>query len=217
MNQVKVWDIWVRLFHWLLVLLVVAQFITGYVGENWLEWHQRIGYAVLGLIVFRLVWGVVGSYHARFANFVRGPGAVVGYVKGLVSGASERHLGHNPMGALSVVVMLTSLLLQSVTGLFANDDVMLEGPYAALVSKQVSDLLTSVHKINSNILIALVVLHLLAVGYYAFAKKENLAKAMVTGTKPVEGDAPPIARPVWLGPLVAVLTAFAVFLLVKKY
>ncbi len=216
-REAGVWDIWVRLFHWLLVALIVVQFVTGYVGENWLEWHQRTGYVVLGLIIFRVIWGVVGSYHARFGNFVRGPGAIFNYAKSLFRGDAERHLGHNPLGALSVIVMLLSLTVQAVTGLFANDDVMLEGPYASLVSKTTSDLLTRIHSINSKVLIGLVVLHLAAITYYFFAKKENLVKAMVTGNKPYSEDAPAIRRPVWLAPLIAVLTAVVVFLIVRKY
>ncbi len=215
MKEAKVWDIWVRLFHWLLVVLIVVQFVTGYVGENWLEWHQRVGYVVLGLIVFRVLWGFAGSHHARFGNFLRGPRAIASYVKEL-RGNGAPHLGHNPMGALSVIAMLLAIAVQAATGLFANDDVMLEGPWASLVSKDVSDFLTKVHKINSNVLIALVVLHLLAVAYYFFVKKENLVKAMFTGKKPFEGEAPMVARPIWLAPLIAVLTAIAIFLLVKK-
>ena len=215
-NEVKVWDIWLRLFHWLLVVLVVAQFVTGYVGENWLEWHTKCGFAVLGLLIFRIVWGVVGSYHARFANFLRGPGAVLAYLKGLPSGEVPRTLGHNPMGALSVVVMLLSLLLQAVTGLFSNDDITTEGPYAGSVSKAASDFLTGVHKINANVLIALAVLHLLAIGYYYFIKKDNLVKAMLTGNKAYDGEAPAVARPMWLAPLIAVVVGVAVYWIVKK-
>ncbi|MBI3716202.1 MAG: cytochrome b/b6 domain-containing protein [Betaproteobacteria bacterium] len=215
-REVKVWDIWLRAFHWLLVTLVVAQFTTGHLGGNWLEWHTRCGFTVLGLLVFRIVWGIVGSHHARFANFLRGPGAVIAYLKGLRSGEAPRTLGHNPMGALSVMVMLLSLLIQAMTGLFANDDITTEGPYAGSVSKAASDFLTVVHKANAKVLIALAVLHLLAIGYYVFIKKENLVKAMLTGNKPYDGEAPAVARPLWLAPVIAVVVGVAVYWLVKK-
>lgn len=214
--EVRVWDLWLRMFHWLLVMLVVVQFVTGYVGENWLEWHARCGFVVLALLMFRIVWGVVGSYHARFANFVRGPGTVITYLKGLRSGESPRTLGHNPMGALSVVVMLLSLLIQAVTGLFSNDDITTEGPYAGAASKAVSDFLTAVHKANANVLIALAALHLLAIGYYFFVKKENLVKAMLTGNKTHDGEAPDVARPVWLAPAIALAAGVGVYWIVKK-
>ena len=214
--EVKVWDFWVRLFHWLLVLLVITLFVTGKVGGNWLEWHKLAGYAVLGLVLFRIVWGLVGSHHARFAHFVRGPDTVLRYMRGLLRGETGRSLGHNPVGALSVLAMLSVVAVQAVTGLFANDDVMLEGPYASMVSKELSDLLTRIHKINANVLIALVTLHLLAIAYYFFVKKENMVRAMVTGKKAFTGNAPSIARPLWLAPLLAILAGLAVFLLVKK-
>jgi cytochrome b len=215
-TEVKVWDAWVRLFHWLLVVLVMVLFVTGNIGGNWLEWHKLAGFTVLGLVIFRVIWGFAGSHHARFTSFVRGPGTVIGYMKAMLSGNAERHLGHNPMGALSVVALLLVLGVQAVTGLFANDDIMLEGPYASLVSKATSDFVTKIHHINSKILIALAVLHMLAIGYYFFAKKENLVKAMVTGRKSFDGETPSIARPAWLAPLIAVLVAIAVYLIVRK-
>ncbi len=189
MSTVRVWDLPIRFFHWSLMLSILCLFITAQLGGNWMEWHMRFGYVTLGLVTFRIVWGFIGSYHARFVNFVRGPGTVIGYLKGLINNDAPHFLGHNPMGALSVIALLGSVLFQAVTGLFANDDILLEGPYVSMVSKSTSDLLTKLHHLNSDLMMILIGVHLAAIAFYFFKKKENLVKAMVTGEKPVsEGD-----------------------------
>ncbi len=214
---IRVWDIPVRLFHWLLVLLVIALFVTGKLGGNWLEWHQRAGVGVIGLVLFRVIWGFVGSTHARFASFLRGPSAVFAYVKNLRQRPLPHDIGHNPMGALSVVAMLLVLLAQAVLGLFANDDIMLEGPYARLVSKETSDFLTKLHKLNADVIIGLVCLHLAAIAFAYFYKKENLVKPMFTGEKASDSDAiPSIAPPIWRAWLVAAGVAIALYFVLKR-
>ncbi|MBL8510886.1 MAG: cytochrome b/b6 domain-containing protein [Betaproteobacteria bacterium] len=213
---IPVWDIWLRLFHWLLVLDIICLYITGKLGGNWLEWHQRAGYLALGLIGFRLIWGMVGSHHARFIHFVKGPITVWRYLRGRLASESAQ-LGHNPLGAWSVVAMLLVVAVQAVTGLFSNDDVLLEGPYAAKVSKELSDWLTGIHKINSNILLALIALHVLAIVLYAVVKKNNLVGPMLTGRKLGTGAAPDISRPRWLAPLVILGVGVITWLLVGRH
>ncbi|HET6719550.1 MAG TPA: cytochrome b/b6 domain-containing protein, partial [Rhodocyclaceae bacterium] len=127
MKKVKLWDAPLRIFHWSLVVLVSAAFLTGLTGGGWMDWHGWIGGATAGLIGFRLAWGIVGSTYARFATFIKGPTTIAAYLKGEWQG-----LGHNPLGALSVVGMLVVVALQVISGLFANDDIAYQGPYNGL-------------------------------------------------------------------------------------
>ena len=179
---IRIWDLPIRLFHWLLVICIVASFITVNIGGNAMEWHARVGYCVLTLIVFRICWGVIGSHHARFINFVPSPKGLISYL----SGKTKAGLGHNPLGALSVVGLLFSVGLQAVTGLFANDDIMFEGPFAKYVSNSTVEFLTSIHYFNEKILIILIALHLCAILYYQKFKGENLVKPMVLGDKEID-------------------------------
>lgn len=220
--RTRVWDIPTRLFHWLLVLLLIVLFVTGKLGGNWLEWHRRAGFSVLGLIAFRMVWGFAGSYHARFTNFVRRPGLVREYAKGVMRGDSARYVGHNPLGAISVVAMLGVLFIQALLGLFSNDDLMLEGPYARLVSKAVSDQLTTLHKWNADLILILVGIHLAAIAFAYFYRKENLVIAMFTGEKMLpesesNSDAEKESeRPAWLAWVIGACVAAATYLLLNK-
>jgi cytochrome b len=204
MNErfVRVWDLPTRVFHWALVLLVVVAFVTGLVGGNLIDWHGRAGIAIAGLLAFRLVWGVVGSTYARFADFVPGPAHLWAHLRGHWDG-----LGHNPLGALSVLALLAVLLFQVVSGLVSSDDIAFEGPLHALVSKDTSDWLTALHRQNFWVLIGLVVLHLAAILYYLLAKKDNLVKPMISGVKEVSD---PAARPAQGGGPLALVIALAV-------
>ena len=148
---IRIWDLPIRLFHWLLVLCIIASFITVKIGGNAMSLHAQIGYCVLALIIFRICWGIVGSHHARFVNFIPSPRELLNYL----SGKSKATLGHNPMGALSVVGLLVSVGVQAVTGLFANDDIAFEGPFAKYVSNDTVALLTSVHHFNEKVLLIL--------------------------------------------------------------
>lgn len=186
MKSILVWDIPVRLFHWSLATSILFLFITAQIGGNAMEWHKKIGFFVIGLIAFRVVWGFVGSYHARFKNFVRAPVTVIAYAKNQFKNDGKHYLGHNPMGALSVVALIGVIGFQTVTGLFSNDDIMLEGPYASLVSKAVSDKITKLHQLNSDLILVLVGLHLAAIAFYAVFKKEQLIEAMLTGKKDLD-------------------------------
>ena len=181
--MIRIWDLPTRLFHWVLVLLISFSIVTAKVGGNWIDWHMRSGYCILTLVLFRIMWGFAGSHHARFTNFVHPPAAVFSYLREMRNGSAATQAGHNPLGALSVVVMLLVLLLQASTGLFANDSIASEGPLARLVSNATSDMLTRVHKIDQYVIYTLIVLHLGAIGYYYFAKRENLIVPMFTGDK----------------------------------
>ena len=179
---IRVWDLPIRLFHWLLVLCIVLSFITVKIGGNAMEFHALIGYCVLTLIIFRVCWGLVGSHHARFIHFVPSPKGLVNYILG----KTKAGLGHNPLGALSVLALLFSLGLQATTGLFANDDIAFEGPFAKYVSNDAVQLLTSIHYFNEKVLIILIALHLCAILYYQKFKGENLIKPMLLGDKEID-------------------------------
>jgi cytochrome b len=185
-----VWDLPLRLFHWLLVLLVASQIVTAFIGGNAMQFHALGGYAILTLILFRILWGLVGGTHARFGDFVRGPRTVIAYARSSGSGTHVAHRGHNPLGGWSVVAMLSSLLLQASTGLFANDDVMLEGPLVKHVSGTVSGIATGVHEVNAFVLLTLISIHIATVLFYLFGKNENLIVPMITGRKPDAGAMP---------------------------
>jgi cytochrome b len=183
MYSIQVWDIPTRLFHWILVGLLIFSYITGKIGLTAMRYHEWSGFAILVLVVFRLVWGFIGGQHSRFSNFVKGPAAVIQYASSLLRKDSKPHIGHNPLGGWSILAMLISLLIQVGTGLFANDDILTEGPLYAMVSKQTSDWLTGIHHLNQKLLIVLVLIHIAAVFYYLIAKRQNLIKPMISGNK----------------------------------
>ena len=214
---VRVWDLPVRIFHWVLVLLVLSQLITASIGGNAMELHALGGYAILALVLFRISWGFVGGTHARFRDFLRGPAGVARYAQRLMKSTAQIYRGHNPLGGWSVLLMLVSLLVQAVTGLFANDDVMMEGPLAKHVSEDASALFTLIHDINAAILLTLITLHIVAVFVYLLRGRQNLIVPMFTGRKAIElMDArPPKTGNPWLAALLlAALSSLVYFVVV---
>ena len=178
---VMVWDLPLRLFHWLFAATVATGIASALLGA--MELHMRAGQVALALLLFRLVWGFVGPEHARFRGFVRGPRAIVAYVRSLLSPPHDFHAGHNPLGAIVVVAMLALLLVQAVSGLFANDDIVTEGPLARFVGKAVSDAISALHHRNGWLIIGVVLIHFAAVFGYLVRFRENLIGPMVTGVK----------------------------------
>ena len=216
LQTVKVGDLPTRLFHWTLVALMIAQWLTAENSDT-MDYHIWGGYAVLTLVLFRLIWGFVGSDTVRFRDFVRGPGAAIAYVQALLRGETPLYLGHNPMGGWSILAMLALLLVQAGTGLFANDDITVEGPLYGWVSKSASDWLTSVHRFNFNLLLAVIAVHIAAVLFYLFVKRENLVHPMLSGRKhlpPSAIDSVPRMVSPWLGLAVLGVAAVMVWLLV---
>lgn len=180
--QVRIWDLPTRLFHWALAICIVLGIVFVKIGGNAIQWHAYCGYTALVLILFRLIWGFVGSKYARFANFVPSPATLIAFLRGQVDGG----LGHNPLGALSVIALLVVVLIQALTGLFADDDIFFQGPLAKYVSNSTVALLSSIHRFNQYLIFALVGLHIAAISYYHFVKRENLVRPMVTGDKLTE-------------------------------
>ena len=187
MQRIRVWDLPTRLFHWALVACVITLVVTGNIGGNLMTWHMRAGYAVLVLLAFRLVWGLVGGYWSRFATFVPTPARLWAYVKGTPTGTPV--LGHNPLGALSVLALLTVLGAQVATGLVSDDEIAFSGPLITFVSSATSALATTYHKqYGKLLLLALVVLHVCAIIFYQRVKKQRLVAAMLSGDHEVEGS-----------------------------
>lgn len=184
-HRIRVWDLPTRVFHWSLVACVAGLVATGYVGGALMEWHARIGYAVLALLLFRLVWGFVGGHWSRFASFVRGPSHVAAYVRGDVH--PDSLVGHNPLGALSVLAMLAFLLAQVATGLVGDDEIAFTGPLNRFVTSAQGLAATWYHKrIGQWVIVGLVALHVAAVLYYLWRKGENLVRPMLHGDKTVQ-------------------------------
>jgi cytochrome b len=188
-SRLRVWDLPTRLFHWLLALGVIGSFVTIKAGGAWMIWHERIGYATLALIAFRLAWGFAGGRYARFASFVRGPSALIAHLRGGPVGATAP--GHSPLGALSVLALLAVIGFQAVSGLFTNDDIAFEGPLARYVSGATSSLLTTLHRWNENTILALVALHVAAIVYYRVVRGRDLIGPMIVGDAPASGLYPP--------------------------
>ncbi len=214
-QRVVVWDAGVRIFHWALLAAMIGAFVTIKMGK--LQYHTWCGYVILALLLFRLVWGFVGGTHARFTSFIKGPGAIIAYLKNTIAGGKETSLGHNPLGALSVLAMLAALLFQSISGFLTNsDDFFFEAPLYKLVGKELSDKITTLHKLNENVMLALIGLHLAAIAFYFFFKKENLVKPMLTGVKEVEGEAAPSrGGSPGLAVFLMILAGIAVFFLTR--
>jgi cytochrome b len=197
MQRIKVWDLPVRLFHWSIVVLIAASWVTQ--EFNLMDWHVRCGYATLTLLLFRLIWGFVGSDTARFSRFLKSPAAALRHLSHFRHREADREIGHNAAGGWMVLVMLALLGVQAGTGLFSNDDGNTEGPLMHLVNKEQSDFLSKIHALNFNLILVAIVLHVLAIIAYAVLKRQNLVRPMLTGRKEMPGEvvAPRLVSPVW--------------------
>ena len=189
LHTVRIWDLPTRVFHWALALSIVGLLVTGNVGGNAMVWHFRIGLAVLALLLFRLVWGLVGGRYSRFATFIYSPRSIINYLKG--RGKPEHSVGHTPAGAGSVFALLAVLLAQVGSGLISDDEIASAGPLVRFVSSATSNLATNYHKnIGKWIILALVILHIAAIVFYLW-RKHNLIKPMLHGDKQLEVAMPP--------------------------
>ncbi len=184
LNTRLVWDLPVRLTHWLLVVSVVGSYVTHRLGTSAFRFHRWCGYTTLVLVTVRCIWGFVGPRHARFTSFVCTPGTVLGYLGEQLRGRASAFAGHNPAGGWMVLLLLVLLLGQALTGLFANDTIADTGPLYGLVTNHTSDRLTHWHHRLFAALLIAVALHVIAVAAYLLARKTNLVTPMLTGRKP---------------------------------
>ncbi|QPO10614.1 cytochrome b/b6 domain-containing protein [Thalassospira sp. A40-3] len=189
-KKVKLWDFPVRLFHWALVVAIVTAWWSN--RQVMIDIHAIAGYSVLALMIFRIIWGFVGSSNARFADFLTGPSHVIGYLGKLPNGSISEltYTGHNPAGGWMVLVMILLVGVQAVSGLFASEDTFLffDGPLVAYVSSDVANTMNWIHHTNINLIYAAVGLHVFAALFYLVVKRENLIRAIVIGTRRVPAE-----------------------------
>lgn len=181
-HTVRIWDLPTRLFHWALAASVIALVVTAKVGGNAMEWHFRLGYGVLALLVFRIVWGLVGGRWSRFTSFLYSPARLWRYVRG--NATVEDSAGHSPLGALSVFGLLAALIVQVGSGLLSDDEIAFAGPLTRFVSNAVVGQATSYHKeIGQFLVLGLVALHVIAIVFYAKVRRQRLVQPMLHGDK----------------------------------
>lgn len=207
----RVWDGPTRLFHWALVILIVVAWLTA---EEQMTVHRGAGYAILGLLAFRVWWGLAGGSTARFSHFVRGPGAIRRYLSSVREGTEGEHAGHNPLGALSVLALLGLVCLQVVLGLFAIDEDGFEGgPLSDGIDFDLARQIAEWHELTFRLLQGLVVLHLAAIVYYAVRRREDLVRPMITGVRRFRGPVEGLVRaPLWrlvVGVLIGAAVGYA--------
>jgi cytochrome b len=192
-ERVRIWDLPTRIFHWLLVLLILALWWTA--RNDWMALHATLGVSMAGLVLFRLIWGLIGSSTARFSNFLKGPRGILSYL----NGGAAHALGHNPLGGWSVAAMLTLLTAQVGLGLFASDeDGEIIGPLSLWIDEESVEWVTETHEWLFYGLLALIALHVAAILFYALAKRRNLVTPMLTGSGSAPaGTAPMRGAPAW--------------------
>lgn len=186
--EIRVWDPLVRIFHW---SLAGAFFVAYLSGEEWLDLHTLAGYAALGLILARIPWGVIGTRHARFTDFVRPPRVALAYVRDLFLGRAQRHLGHNPAGGLMIVALLVTIPLVALSGMALLGVEEGAGPLAGVMAGSpdwLEEGLEGLHEFLANLVLLMVGVHVLGVLVESLLHRENLVRAMFTGAKPARAE-----------------------------
>ena len=212
LQAVRIWDAPVRLFHWLLVALVVAAYVTGQLGIEMRPWHMRLGYAIVALLGFRLTWGFVGGRTSRFRAFCYHPLRAWHHARQLLAGREPPAVGHNPLGGYMVFLLLLLLLMQVVTGLCASDDILYQGPLHHLLPARWGRLLSLWHSWQVNVLLGAVAVHVMAIVVY-WIRGENLIKPMLTGYKRLPQGTIESPLLLWRGLALLALWLLAVFIL----
>lgn len=214
------WDLYTRLFHWLLVLLIIGAWFTAEFGDMELKWHKRNGYAIFILLMFRILWGIVGSSTARFRGFFYKPAKVISYFKTVHKASSDKYLGHNPLGSWMVFLLLFNLMIQLGTGLFATDELFAYGPLSDYVNEALARKFTLAHELSFIALVIFIALHISAVFLYLLFRKDNLIKPMISGKKPVnsykDSNEASIA-PLWLALICLTIAVFVVAFIITGF
>ncbi len=214
MLAMRVWDAPTRLFHWAIVILVATSYFS--MKLEWIEVHYWSGYTMLTLLLFRLLWGFVGSETSRFSKFLRSPGAGLAHLAAFGKREPDREIGHNAAGGWMVLLMLLALAVQASTGLFAGDPVEGGGPFVDQIAGQTQKWLNRIHHFNWNIILGLIGLHIVAILAYAALKRHDLVRPMLTGRKrlPANTRQPRFVTP-FLAVLILVGAALCVWALVR--
>jgi len=178
-----IWDLPLRIFHWLFALTIAGSWYTSEQNSDFIEYHMLLGYFALGLLVFRVSWGIVGPKHARFSQFIPSFKTLIHYIKCIKQKKKYYSPGHNPLGSLMVILMIVLIALQAVSGLFIDDDVFSAGPYYGSITSETEKIMSFLHHNLFDIMIISIVLHLSVITYYWKVKKENLVLPMITGKK----------------------------------
>ena len=210
----KVWDAPTRLFHWAIVLLVAFSYVSA--DRGWIELHYLAGYTMLSLLLFRLVWGFVGSETSRFGTFLRNPVEGLRHLTQFGRREPDVEIGHNAAGGWMVLVLLSLLAFQAVTGLFSYGDIDAYGPLAKYLTRAKGEQVAGIHSLNFNLILGAIALHVIAIAAYYAVKRQNLIGPMVSGRKRLPGN---LRQPRMASPLLAIAVvaaaSTAVWLLVR--
>ena len=209
-----VWDLPLRLFHWLFGISILAAWATAELGEE--QIHMWLGYLILSLLVFRVCWGLWGTTYAQFRHFYPRPKLILNYLKNLLNGRSTETMGHNPLGGLMVFLMLALVAIQAITGLFTEGEIW-AGPYRSAVDKSLAKQLEAIHHSNFDYILLAIGLHIAAILFYLINKKQNLIWPMITGKK--RADLAPEEQGIahsklWLATLTAIFVGGFIYWLV---
>jgi cytochrome b len=183
-KQLLVWDLPLRLFHWLFAVSILGSWYTAEQEGELIGLHMQLGYYILGLVIFRLIWGFAGTKHSRFNQFFPTPSRIRSYFKASRNGEEQNYSGHNPFGSLMVFLMIVLIMLQALSGLFINDDIFSAGPYYGVLSDEMEKIMKFIHHNAFDVMIGAIVMHILAILYYRFSKNNDLITPMLTGKKP---------------------------------
>lgn len=180
-----IWDLPVRICHWLMVLLVISQWVTAEILDDAIQWHAWFGYGLLGIVLFRLIWGFIGTRYARYGSFIVSPRKTFVYLRQTISGTAPTYTGHNPLGGWMALFLLLLLAAQAITGLFMTDDIFFFAPYYSAVSSTVQEWMNTLHHQLFTVLQFAIGAHIAAALVYVFINKQPLIQAMITGKKKV--------------------------------
>lgn len=218
-EKIRIWDIWVRLFHWSLALSVIFMLISGETGFQFFDWHKPVGEIILGLLVFRLGWGIVGSSNAHLIRMIQNPVRGVSHLVGLVKRRVHPERGHNAAGGWAALILLLSVTTQAVTGLFiADEDEFIEGIFYGSLSDELTYLLLRVHYTNADLLTIFVIIHVSMILVYLVYARTNLITPMITGSMRWCSEHKPPSLTFqnnWIGAACAITAALLVFFLVN--
>lgn len=214
-RPVLVWDAPVRLFHWLAALLVGAEYAT--LKLNWIDWHVRVGEVLLALVIARLLWGCIGSETARFSGFVKSPAAALRHLRHLFHREPDVQVGHNAAGGWMVLLLLALLLVETLSGLYVNNEIADQGPLSVMVPAWLANAIAALHGLGWYALLALVALHVLAIAFYAVVKRQHLLRPMLTGYKLLPTSVNPPRQTTALLALLPLCIGAAVVMLLAAY